>query len=99
MIIFLALINNCSGSFSVLKNRVKLHHRKVRRAAHSKSSSECLYEYIIVVDFEATCQSTKGHTYYPHEIIEFPAVAIHVPTLTVVCLNCIYIFSTIFTIN
>jgi hypothetical protein len=35
------------------------------------------FDYLIVVDFEATCEKNK-YTNYPHEIIEFPAVLIHV---------------------
>jgi 3'-5' exoribonuclease 1 len=35
------------------------------------------YEYIAVVDFEATCNTNQGNN-YPHEIIEFPIVLIDV---------------------
>jgi 3'-5' exoribonuclease 1 len=35
------------------------------------------YEYIAVVDFEATCDTNQGNS-YPHEIIEFPIVLIDV---------------------
>ena len=35
------------------------------------------FDYLVVVDFEATCEE-KNNGDYPHEIIEFPAVLIHV---------------------
>lgn len=35
------------------------------------------YEYIAVVDFEATCHANQGNSYL-HEIIEFPIVLIDV---------------------
>jgi hypothetical protein len=35
------------------------------------------FDYLVVVDFEATCEE-KNTVDYPHEIIEFPAVLIDV---------------------
>lgn len=35
------------------------------------------FQYIAVVDFEATCHANQGNS-YPHEIIEFPIVLIDV---------------------
>jgi 3'-5' exoribonuclease 1 len=35
------------------------------------------FEYIAVIDFEATCDTNQGNN-YPHEIIEFPIVLINV---------------------
>ncbi len=41
------------------------------------------FEYIAVVDFEATCDTNQGNN-YPHEIIEFPIVLINVQQQTIV---------------
>ncbi len=35
------------------------------------------FDYLVVVDFEATCEEKNAQD-YPHEIIEFPAVLIDV---------------------
>ena len=34
------------------------------------------YRYIVVIDFEATCDEGRDVRDYPHEIIEFPLVLI-----------------------
>ena len=39
-------------------------------------------EYLIVIDFEATCEE-KNYPDYPHEIIEFPAIIIRVDDVQV----------------
>ncbi|KAJ1288264.1 hypothetical protein BS78_02G077300 [Paspalum vaginatum] len=44
-------------------------HRSLRRL------STCLFDYYVVVDFEATCE--KDARIYPQEVIEFPAVLVH----------------------
>lgn len=36
------------------------------------------FEYLIVIDFEATCD--KGVTLYPQEIVEFPAILVNLET-------------------
>jgi len=41
------------------------------------------FEYIAVVDFEATCEKNGGNS-YRHEIIEFPIVLINVQEETIV---------------
>ena len=35
------------------------------------------FEYLVVIDFEATCENRRIDE-YPHEIIEFPAVLVNV---------------------
>ncbi len=56
------------------------------RVAHPDPNSDVLtlfnifvrgFDYLVVVDFEATCEE-KNVQDYPHEIIEFPAVLIDV---------------------
>ncbi|KAJ1288353.1 hypothetical protein BS78_02G083200 [Paspalum vaginatum] len=41
----------------------------------SRVSPPCLFDYYVVVDFEATCE--KDARIYPQEVIEFPAVLVH----------------------
>jgi 3'-5' exoribonuclease 1 len=47
---------------------------------------KCPYDYVCVIDYEATCTETKIED-YPHEIIEFPVVLINMATLTIVKLS------------
>ena len=42
----------------------------------------CFVDYMLVVDFEATCADTSG--FCPAEIIEFPSVLLSTRTLEVV---------------
>lgn len=44
------------------------------------------YQFIAVVDFEATCHANQGNT-YPHEIIEFPIVLIDVEQKMIVMMG------------
>lgn len=44
---------------------------------------ETRYEYLLVIDFEATCTSSNAD--YQHEIIEFPMVLVDVLKKEVVC--------------
>ncbi|WVZ62747.1 hypothetical protein U9M48_012457 [Paspalum notatum var. saurae] len=46
-----------------------------RRSMASRISPPRLFDYYVVVDFEATCE--KDAPIYPQEIIEFPAVLVH----------------------
>ena len=41
------------------------------------------FDYICVIDFEATCIETNPID-YPHEIIEFPIVLINMKTMAIV---------------
>ncbi len=43
------------------------------------------FDYICVIDFEATCIETNPFD-FPHEIIEFPIVLVNMKTLQIVCL-------------
>ncbi|XP_060072524.1 3'-5' exoribonuclease 1-like [Ylistrum balloti] len=72
------------GVNDVLKKRLKLYyrHRKLMKANVRVPSTKPLYDYLLIIDFEATCEAdTPG---YPHEIIEFPIVLINVHQNTVV---------------
>ncbi|KAJ1288336.1 hypothetical protein BS78_02G081600 [Paspalum vaginatum] len=50
-----------------------IRHR--HRSMASRVSPPCLFDYYVVVDFEATCE--KDARIYPQEVIEFPAVLVH----------------------
>jgi len=41
------------------------------------------FEYLVVIDFEATCEDRRSDE-YPHEIIEFPAVLVNVLSCKIV---------------
>ena len=42
------------------------------------------HRYLVVVDFEATCDSNIAFEVYPHEIIEFPAVIVDTHSFAIV---------------
>lgn len=55
--------------------------------------TECTTQFICVIDFEATCLENNDKEFYPHEIIEFPAVLINVQTCSIVSVIFIYFSS------
>jgi 3'-5' exoribonuclease 1 len=75
---------NCRGHKDVLKKRLKnyLKNRKLIQAKVCRRT-EPLYDYYIVIDFEATCNEYNPEG-FRHEIIEFPVVLIDARTITVV---------------
>lgn len=72
------------GVKDVLRKRLKSYYKK-QKLMHSASggNSELYYDYICVVDFEATCEENNPPDYH-HEIIEFPMVLIDTHTLEIV---------------
>lgn len=68
-----------SGEMDIRRLRLKHYHKAqiTYGCANPFKMIEQHYEYIAVVDFEATCDSNQGTT-FPHEIIEFPIVLIDV---------------------
>ncbi|XP_069139676.1 3'-5' exoribonuclease 1-like [Argopecten irradians] len=72
------------GVNDVLKKRLKLYYRqrKLMKANIRVPSTKPLYDYLLVIDFEATCEADTPD--YPHEIIEFPIILIDVHQNTVV---------------
>lgn len=52
------------------------------RANIRMPSTKPHYDYLLVIDFEATCEANTQD--YPHEIIEFPIILVDVHELTVV---------------
>ena len=71
----------CRGVPEVLKKRLKSYYKE-QKLPFTLIEGQ-YYPYMIVVDFEATCEETNP-TDYLHEIIEFPAVLIDASSLTVV---------------
>ena len=74
--------------YAFVINRGDVHVRSARLKHHCKAEAMfgCEnplamiaqdFDYIAVVDFEATCDHLSGDA-YPHEIIEFPIVLIDV---------------------
>lgn len=66
------------GVKEVLKKRLKNYYRrkKLTAANISKGIESVPYDYLVVIDYEATCQDNNDH--FVHEIIEFPAVLVNV---------------------
>ena len=66
----------CRGVKEVLKKRLKAYYKKQKLAQKPESfDGKQYYPYLIVLDFEATCEKDPP-TDYLHEIIEFPAILI-----------------------
>ena len=62
----------------MLKKRLKNFYRKrelVRAKVQGPGNQTECYDYLAVIDFEATCQENNTAD-YKHEIIEFPIVLV-----------------------
>ncbi|OWF46663.1 3'-5' exoribonuclease 1-like [Mizuhopecten yessoensis] len=72
------------GVNDVLKKRLKLYYRqrKLMKANVCVPSTKPMYDFLLVIDFEATCEADT--TNYPHEIIEFPIILVDVHQNSVV---------------
>ncbi|XP_066566953.1 3'-5' exoribonuclease 1 isoform X2 [Amia ocellicauda] len=71
------------GVKDVLKKRLKSYYKKqklMQSVVAENNSTDTYYDYICVVDFEATCEESNPPDYL-HEIIEFPMVLINTRTL------------------
>ena len=84
-----------------MKKRLKVHARKEVIRSHSKCGlpeelkggpNPFGIQYLVVVDFEATCEDPNPSDYI-HEIIEFPAVLYNVNSKAVVN-KCLSLFCT-----
>jgi 3'-5' exoribonuclease 1 len=74
-----------SGEIDIRRIRLK-HHQHLELKFGSNNPLKMIeqhFEYIAVVDFEATCDERQGNN-YKHEIIEFPIVLINVQEQTIV---------------
>jgi hypothetical protein len=83
--VFLFIFVIASGEIDILRVRLK-HYYKAQltlSCENPMSMIEQHFEYIAVIDFEATCNHNQG-SHFPHEIIEFPIVLIDVPKREIV---------------
>lgn len=73
------------GVKDVMKKRLKSHYKKqkLQQTAAEGGATDTYYDYICVVDFEATCEEHNPSDFH-HEIIEFPMVLINTHTLEIV---------------
>lgn len=72
------------GEKEVLRKRLKNHYKETTLKDSSMGSSlSCKFDYVCVIDYEATCVGTQQKD-YPHEIIEFPIVLVNMKTLKIV---------------
>ncbi|XP_039544017.1 3'-5' exoribonuclease 1 isoform X2 [Pimephales promelas] len=78
-------ILDTSGVKDVLRKRLKSYYKK-QKLMHSTAgdgNGHGYFDYICVVDFEATCEENNSPD-YQHEIIEFPIVLIDTRKLEIV---------------
>jgi 3'-5' exoribonuclease 1 len=68
---------DCYGGRDPLKRRLKEHWKvqKLIECGRIEAKANRNPDYLVVIDFEATCEE-KNPAGYPHEIIEFPAVLV-----------------------
>ena len=82
---YLSLITH-SGEIDIRRTRLKHHEHAVLTFGPNDNplkSIEQPFEFIAVVDFEATCDEGERNK-YKHEIIEFPIVLISVQEQAIV---------------
>ncbi|XP_072261340.1 3'-5' exoribonuclease 1 isoform X2 [Pyxicephalus adspersus] len=73
------------GVKDVLRKRLKNYYKKqklTRILPKDSSEVDTYYDYICVIDFEATCEDSNAPDYI-HEIIEFPIVLLNTRTLEI----------------
>ncbi|XP_055488660.1 3'-5' exoribonuclease 1 isoform X1 [Leucoraja erinacea] len=73
------------GVKDVLRKRLKNFYKKQKLTQTLQIKSECsdmYYDYICVIDFEATCEENNPPEYL-HEIIEFPIALMNTRTLEI----------------
>lgn len=71
------------GVKDVLKKRLKNYYKKEKLMHKQPNNGENYYDYICVIDFEATCEE-GNQPEFTHEIIEFPIVLLNTQTLEIV---------------
>lgn len=69
---------NTGGVKEVLKKRLKNYYRRKKLAAANivRGVELVPYDFLVIIDYEATCQENNDH--FVQEIIEFPAVLVEV---------------------
>ncbi|KAL8613106.1 hypothetical protein ACOMHN_035047 [Nucella lapillus] len=69
---------NTGGVKEVLKKRLKNYYRRKKLASANimRGADLVPYDFLVIIDYEATCQEKNDH--FVQEIIEFPAVLVEV---------------------
>lgn len=77
-----------SGYPDILKKRLKLYYMEssLGKAGLDSHQTAQSFDYLCVIDFEATCERQNPADYL-HEIIEFPIVLVNTKTRLVVRIN------------
>ncbi|XP_038615478.1 3'-5' exoribonuclease 1 [Tachyglossus aculeatus] len=70
------------GVKDVLKKRLKNYYKKQKLMQKEDGPTADYYDYICVIDFEATCEEGNPPEFI-HEIIEFPIVLLNTHTLEI----------------
>ncbi|XP_066472577.1 3'-5' exoribonuclease 1 isoform X1 [Tiliqua scincoides] len=70
------------GVKDVLKKRLKNYYKKEKLMHKQPTNGENYYDYICIIDFEATCEE-GNQPEFTHEIIEFPIVLLNTRTLEI----------------
>ncbi|KAL6030654.1 hypothetical protein STEG23_027037 [Scotinomys teguina] len=70
------------GVKDVLKKRLKNYYKKQKLMLKESNSVDSYYDYICIIDFEATCEEGNPAEFI-HEIIEFPVVLLNIHTLEI----------------
>nr|XP_034996423.1 3'-5' exoribonuclease 1 isoform X1 [Zootoca vivipara] len=70
------------GVKDVLKKRLKNYYKKEKLMQNQTMNADNYYDYICVIDFEATCEEGNPPE-STHEIIEFPIVLLNTRTLEI----------------
>uniref|UniRef100_A0ACB8ERT5 3'-5' exoribonuclease 1 n=1 Tax=Sphaerodactylus townsendi TaxID=933632 RepID=A0ACB8ERT5_9SAUR len=68
------------GVKDVLKKRLKNYYKREKLMHKQPTDGENYYDYICIIDFEATCEE-GNQAEFTHEIIEFPIVLLNTRTL------------------
>lgn len=71
------------GVEKILRARLD-HHKHPPFARNLTSASKSIINYVVIVDFEATCVPNNGPGTFISEIIEFPAILIDVKAKKIV---------------
>ena len=74
------------GNKATLVKRLKSHYQRQRlqalNRAPKKNASDRHYDFLLVLDFECTCEDNVYE--YNHEIIEFPVVLVSTKQMRIV---------------
>ncbi|KAI5211174.1 3'-5' exoribonuclease 1 isoform X1 [Manis pentadactyla] len=70
------------GVKDVLKKRLKNYYKKQKLMLKEGNCADSYYDYICIIDFEATCEEGNPPEFI-HEIIEFPVVLLNTHTLEI----------------